>query len=100
MAAVERHDFLTGALLTGAPPDEASRPPVTLGRRQVGIGTQGRKHVPGLREGATETAAAAGRRTGTLLFVFDGAPGLRRAITGSPVQRYGTKPFGAGAAVG
>ena len=99
MAAVERHDFLTGALLTGGRPTKHPAP-VTLGRRQVGIGTQGRKHVPGLREGATETAAAAGRRTGTLLFVFDGAPGLRRAITGSPVQRYGTKPFGAGAAVG
>ena len=36
----------------------------------LGIDTQGRKHVLGLREGATETAA-----------VIDGATGLRRAIT-------------------
>ena len=58
----------------------------------LGIDTQGRKHVLGLREGATETAAVT---TGllsdlvtrglpsdrTLLFVIDGAQGLRRAIT-------------------
>ena len=58
----------------------------------LGIDTQGRKHVLGLREGATETAAVA---TGLLndlvarglptdramLFVIDGAPALRRAIS-------------------
>ena len=58
----------------------------------LGIDTQGRKHVLGLREGATETAAVT---TGllsdlvtrgvptdrTLLFVIDGAAGLRRAIS-------------------
>ena len=58
----------------------------------LGIDTQGRKHVLGLREGATETAAVAsgllsdlvtrGLPTDrTLLFVIDGAPGLRRAIS-------------------
>ena len=58
----------------------------------LGIDTQGCKHVLGLREGATETAAVAsgllsdlvarGLPTDrTLLFVIDGAPGLRRAIT-------------------
>ena len=57
-----------------------------------GIDTQGRKHVLGLREGATETAAVTtgllsdlvtrGLPTDrTLLFVIDGAAGLRRAIT-------------------
>ena len=58
----------------------------------LGIDTEGGKHVLGLREGATETAAVA---TGllsdlvtrgvptdrTLLFVVDGAAGLRRAIS-------------------
>ncbi len=55
-------------------------------------GCQGRKHVLGLREGATETAAVTtgllsdlvtrGLPTDrTLLFVVDGAAGLRRAIT-------------------
>ena len=58
----------------------------------LGIDTQGRKHVLGLREGATETAAVTtgllsdlvtrGLPTDrTLLFVVDGAQGLRRAIT-------------------
>ena len=58
----------------------------------LGIDTQGRKHVLGLREGATETAVVTsgllsdlvtrGLPTDrTLLFVIDGAPGLRRAIT-------------------
>ena len=58
----------------------------------LGIDTQGRKHVLGLREGATETAAATtgllsdlvtrGLPTDrTLLFVIDGAAGLRRAIS-------------------
>ena len=58
----------------------------------LGIDTQGRKHVLGLREGATETAAVTtgllsdlvtrGLPTDrTLLFVIDGATGLRRAIT-------------------
>ena len=58
----------------------------------VSIDTQGRKHVLGLREGATETAAVTtgllsdlvtrGLPTDrTLLFVIDGAQGLRRAIT-------------------
>ena len=56
------------------------------------VDAAGRKHVLGLREGATETAAV---NTGvlsdlvtrglptdrTLLFVLDGAPGLHRAIT-------------------
>ena len=57
----------------------------------LGIDTQGRKHVLGLREGATETAAVTtgllsdlvtrGLPTDrTLLFVIDGATGLRRAI--------------------
>ena len=57
----------------------------------LGIDTQGRKHVLGLREGATETAAVTtgllsdlvtrGLATDrTLLFVIDGAAGLRRAI--------------------
>ena len=64
----------------------------------LGIDTQGRKHVLGLREGATETAVVTsgllsdlvtrGLPTDrTLLFVIDVAPGLRRAITdvfGSP----------------
>ena len=70
----------------------------------LGIDTQGRKHVLGVREGATETAAVTtgllsdlvtrGLPTDrTLLFVVDGAAGLRRAITdvfGSRgvVQRY------------
>ena len=58
----------------------------------LGIDTAGRKHVLGLREGATETAAVTtgllsdlvtrGLSTDrTLLFVVDGAQGLRRAIT-------------------
>ena len=58
----------------------------------LGIDTQGCKHVLGLREGATETAAVAsgllsdlvmrGLPTDqALLFVIDGAPGLRRAIS-------------------
>ena len=58
----------------------------------LGIDTAGRKHMLGLREGATETAAVTsgllsdlvtrGLPTDrTLLFVIDGAPGLRRAIT-------------------
>ena len=58
----------------------------------LGIDTAGRKHVLGLREGATETAAVTsgllsdlvtrGLPTDrTLLFIIDGAPGLRRAIT-------------------
>ena len=58
----------------------------------LGIDTQGRKHLLGLREGATETAAVTtgllsdlvtrGLPTDrTLLFVVDGAAGLRRAIT-------------------
>ncbi len=58
----------------------------------LGIDAAGRKHVLGLREGATETAAVTtgllsdlvtrGLPTDrTLLFVIDGAPGLRRAIT-------------------
>ena len=58
----------------------------------LGIDTAGRKHVLGLREGATETAAVTtgllsdlvtrGLPTDrTLLFVIDGAPGLRWAIT-------------------
>ena len=59
----------------------------------LGIDTAGRKHVLGLREGATETAAVTtgllsdlvtrGLPTDrTLLFVINGAPGLRRAIHG------------------
>ena len=62
----------------------------------LGIDTQGRKHVLGLREGATETAAVAagllddlvarGLPTDrTMLFLVDGAPALRRAIR----DRYG-----------
>ena len=54
----------------------------------LGIDTAGRKHVLGLREGATETTGllsdlvTRGLPTDrTLLFVIDGAPGLRRAIT-------------------
>ena len=58
----------------------------------LGIDTQGCKHVLGLREGATETTAVAsgllsdlvtrGLPTDrTLLFVIDGSPGLRRAIS-------------------
>ena len=58
----------------------------------LGIDAAGRKHVLGLREGATETAAVTtsllsdlvtrGLPTDrTLLFVIDGAPGLRRAVT-------------------
>ena len=58
----------------------------------LGSDAQGRKHVLGLREGATETAAIAsgllndlvtrGLPTDrTLLFVIDGAPGLRWAIS-------------------
>ena len=58
----------------------------------LGIDRQGCKHVLGLREGATETAAVAsgllsdlvtrGLPTDrTLLFVIDGSPGLRRAIS-------------------
>ena len=58
----------------------------------LGIDTQGCKHVLGLREGATETAAVASALLSdlvtrglptdrTLLFVIDGAPGLRRAIS-------------------
>ena len=58
----------------------------------LGIDAAGRKHVLGLREGATETAAVTtsllsdlvtrGLPTDrTLLFVLDGAPGLRRAVT-------------------
>lgn len=58
----------------------------------LGIDAQGRKHVLGLREGATETAAVAtgllndlvtrGLPTDrTMLFVIDGAPALRRAIS-------------------
>ena len=58
----------------------------------LGIDAEGRKHVLGLREGATETAAVAGGLLSdlvtrglptdrTLQFVIDGAPGLRRAIT-------------------
>ena len=57
----------------------------------LGIDTQGRKQVLGLREGATETAAVTtglsdlvtrGLPTDrTLLFVIDGAAGLRRAIS-------------------
>ena len=58
----------------------------------LGVDAEGRKHVLGLREGATETAAVAGSLLSdlvtrglptdrTLLFVIDGAPGLRRAIT-------------------
>ena len=57
----------------------------------LGLDTQGRKHVLGLREGATETAAVTGLLSDlvtrglptdrTLLFVIDGATGLRRAIT-------------------
>ena len=58
----------------------------------LGIDTQGCKHVLGLREGATETAAVASGLLSdlvtrglpterTLLFVIDGAPGLRRAIS-------------------
>ena len=57
----------------------------------LGIDTQGRKHVLGLREGATETAAVTtgllsdlvtrGLPTDrTLLFVVDGAAGLRRGV--------------------
>ena len=57
----------------------------------LGIDTQGCKHVLGLREGATETAAVASGLLSDLvtrglptdpmlLFVIDGAPGLRRAI--------------------
>ena len=58
----------------------------------LGIDAAGRKHVLGLREGATETAAVTtgllsdlvtrGLPTDrTLLFVIDGAAGLRRALT-------------------
>ena len=58
----------------------------------LGIDAEGRKHVLGLREGATETAAVTTGLLGdlvtrglptdrTLLFVLDGAQGLRRAIT-------------------
>ena len=58
----------------------------------LGIDTQGRKHVLGLREGATETAVVTSGLLSDLvtrglptdrplLFVIDGAPGLRRAIT-------------------
>ena len=58
----------------------------------LGIDTEGRKHVLGLREGATETAAVAtgllndlvarGLPTDrTMLFLLDGAQALRRAIT-------------------
>ena len=58
----------------------------------LGIDTDGRKHVLGLREGATETAAVAtgllndlvtrGLSTDrTMLFLVDGAQALRRAIT-------------------
>ena len=57
----------------------------------LGIDAEGRKHVLGLREGATETAAVTsgllsdlvtrGLPTDrTLLFVIDGAAGLRRAV--------------------
>ena len=60
----------------------------------LGIDTQGRKHVLGLREGATETAAVTtgllsdlvtrGLPTDrTVLFVIDGAAGLRRACSAS-----------------
>ena len=78
----------------------------------LGIDTQGRKHVLGLREGATETAAVTtgllsdlvtrGLPTDrTLLFVIDGAAGLRRAITdvfGSRgvVQRWCARLTGGG----
>ena len=59
----------------------------------LGTDTQGPKHLLRLREGATEPAAVTtgllsdlvtrGLPTDpTLLFVIDGAPGLRRAITG------------------
>ena len=62
----------------------------------LGIDTQGRKHVLGLREGATETAAVASGLLNDLvtrglptdramLFVVDGAQALRRAIS----DRYG-----------
>ena len=58
----------------------------------LGVGTDGRKHGLGLREGATETTAVA---TGllndsvtrgvptdrTMLFLLDGAQALRRAIS-------------------
>ena len=54
----------------------------------LGIDTQGQKHVLGLREGATVTTGllsdlmTRGLPTDrTLLFVIDGAQGLRRAIT-------------------
>ena len=58
----------------------------------LGIDAEGQKHVLGLREGATETAAVTtgllsdlvtrGLPTDrTLLFVIDGAAGLRRAVT-------------------
>ena len=58
----------------------------------LGIDKEGRKHVLGLREGATETAAVAtgllndlvtrGLPTDrTMLFIIDGAPALRRAIS-------------------
>ena len=58
----------------------------------VGIDTEGRKHVPGLRDGATETAAVATGRLNdfvprglptdrTMLFLLDAAQALRRAIT-------------------
>ena len=57
----------------------------------LGIDTQGRKHVLGVREGATENSAVAGALLGDLvdrglaverplLFVIDGAKALRTAI--------------------
>ena len=63
----------------------------------LGIDTQGCKHVLGLREGATETAAVAsgllsdlvarGLPTDrTLLFVIDGAPGCGGPSTMSSVR--------------
>ena len=69
---------------------------------ELGIDTQGRKHVLGLREGATETAAVTtgllsdlvtrGLPTDrTLLFLIDGAQGLRRAIT----DVFGSRGVGA-----
>ena len=58
----------------------------------LGIDAEGRKHVLGLREGATESAAVAGSLLSelvtrglptdrALLFVIDGVQGLRRAVT-------------------
>ena len=69
----------------------------TLHRDRVGIDTQGRKHVLGLREGATETAAVSKALLNDLvtrglpteramLFLVDGAAALRRAIS----DVYGT----------